>query len=142
MWSNDHNNNVATSGRWLLGNMSLLAISLALIGPLFGQDSGPANAWEKRGGYTLSNGTIEVSWKISDRHLSELVFTDRLYNTTLAIASPFAILVREGSVYTSSNLIEDGAPNIRTIAPDLAASRFAERLPGKQIDVLSRVART
>src|SRR5215472_11527590 len=135
MGSQNHGNSLAMSVRWLIGSTSLLVISLALTRPLFAQVSGPAKALARAGEYTLSNGTIEASWRIADRHLSGIVFTDRLHNTTLPMPSPFAILVRDGSVYTSSNLTEDSAPQIRTLAPSPDASQFAERLPGKQIDV-------
>ncbi len=114
---------------------SLLAIGLTLVSPLCAQYSGAVNASERHGDFTISNSTIETRWKIADRHLDDVMFTDRLHKTRLPISSPFAVLLKDGTIYTAANLVDDGEPQIRSLAPDPGASQLAERLPGKQIDV-------
>lgn len=126
---------LATPGGRLF-RASLLAVCVAGFGPLlFGQDAGPAAASERQGAYTLSNRTIEASWRIEDHHLRNFVFAERRHNTSVPISSPFVVLASDGTLYTAANLAVDGLPQICSLAPDPGASQLAERLPGKQIDV-------
>jgi len=135
MWNDTGNSDLAPSTRRVLNIAFMLAASLLLPASLCGQYPGFAHATSQGNGYTLKNKAVEVAFKVLDRHLCDVVFTDRLHAVVIPISSPFALLDKNGAIYTAADLIEVGAPQINRLAARPDASNFAERLTGEQIDI-------
>jgi hypothetical protein len=85
--------------------------------------------------FLLENDAIGARWSNSDSHLSNLVILDRLHGTELPVPAPFAILLKDGTIFDTHNLgvtgpiakhEQDGRPN---------SSRVADKIQGQQFDV-------
>jgi len=99
------------------------------------QSSGKAEASVHGHSYRLSNQEISADWIMDNGQLSNLTITDRLHGNTLFVPKPFAILLKDGSIDTASNLRAVGEPTMRVLAPQPEASRYSDRLPGHEFDV-------
>jgi len=78
------------------------------------------------GGARFGNDTISLEWK-SDGHLGSMEVADHLNGGTIAITSPFAIELADGTRLSPTNLIQNGEPRTSILAPNQEASRLAER---------------
>lgn len=85
--------------------------------------------------YAVSNQAIEAGWTISNEKLVDVIVTDKLHKTTLRLPIPFALLLKDGTIYKPANLKIDGKPQMRALTADADASRYSERLPGEQFDL-------
>ena len=85
--------------------------------------------------YSVSNQAIEAGWTISNEKLVDVTVTDKLHKTTLRLPIPFALLLKDGTIYKPANLKIDGKPQMRALTADADASRYSERLPGEQFDL-------
>ena len=85
--------------------------------------------------FDLANDTIGVSITIEDARLKELSVTDRIRNTSITIADPFSILLKDGTIYNAQNLRLSQAAPVKIIPANPNASRMAERRPGKELDL-------
>jgi hypothetical protein len=113
---------------WLL----LAAFSLST---MHAQDADQATAEVKAGRYAIWNHAVEASWTVSSGRLANVTVTDKLHKNVLHLPLPFSLLMRDGTIYRPENLQVDGQPHLQTLAPHPDASRYSERLPGKQFDL-------
>src|SRR5580698_7949585 len=82
------------------------------------QDSRKAVATIHGSIYTLSNSTLAATWTIKDNRLATITVTDKPHGTMLLLADPFAILLKDGTIYKAGNLQIDGAPKIQALTPN------------------------
>jgi hypothetical protein len=118
-----------------------LVIGALLIGALAADPSraqlfepGAATAAARDGRYELSNRLISAAWSAEDGKLQDFVVTDKLHHKALAVRSPFALLFQEGTIADATHLRLVAEPRVRELSPVPSASRYADRLPGRQID--------
>jgi len=112
----------------------VLAVSFAPLASV-AQQPGKASASSHGDHYTLSNGVLDASWGLEQGHLSGLAFTDRLHSRTVQLPAPFAVLLKDGSVYAAADFHTDGQAQRKELTADHDASRFAERVPGVEFDL-------
>jgi len=96
------------------------------------QDAGKAVASVHGSSYKLSDHAIDAAWKIEDGKLVDLTVSEKLHNTTVQFTDPFAVLLKDGTIYNAANLRVDGEPKMTELTPDPNASRYSDRLPGEQ----------
>jgi hypothetical protein len=84
--------------------------------------------------FYLKNHAIGAKWSVTAGKVNSLVVTDRLHGTELRVAVPFAILLKDGSIYNPSILKLSGQPAKHELNPRPDASRLAERLHGEEFD--------
>jgi hypothetical protein len=118
-----------------LRSHSLLACIFLFAAFACAQDSGKAVAAVNGNSYKLSNNTIEAVWTIRNNALDSLTITDKEHKTTLSVADPFALLLKDGTIYKASGLKIDGEPQMLTLKPNPQASRYSDRLAGKQFNL-------
>lgn len=99
------------------------------------QDYGKAVAVAHGDSSTVSNQAIEASWTVSGNKLETVSVTDKLHKTTLHLSTPFALLLKDGTIYRPENLQVDGGPQMRALTPQPDASRYSDRLAGEQFDL-------
>jgi hypothetical protein len=114
----------------------LLALTLlAHVSAANGQTSDKAVATIHGSTYALSNGTIESAWTLANNKIATVTVTDKQNNTLLLLSDPFALLLKDGTIYKIDNLQVDGAPQMQALTPDPGASRYSDRLPGQQFNL-------
>lgn len=96
------------------------------------QNPGKAIATTHGNTYSLHNNEIEAACTLADGKLATVTVTDKEHRTPLLLADPFAILLKDGTIYKTGNLRIDGNPKMQALTPDPAASRYSDRLPGEQ----------
>jgi hypothetical protein len=84
--------------------------------------------------FSLKNHTIDAKWSVPEGRVNSLVVTDRMHGTELRVAVPFAILLKDGSIYDTSILKLTGQPMKHELTPRPEASRFADRVHGEEFD--------
>src|ERR1700733_2985516 len=127
---------IARQLRFLCVHGVLLTFSFLLLSSSAkAQDPGKAIATNHGNSYTLSNRTIEADWTLDGNKLANVAVTDKLHKTTLHLSNPFALLLKDGTIYRVGNLHADGAPQMRPLHPKPDASRFSDRLAGDQFDL-------
>ncbi len=97
-------------------------------------EAGPAAAIQTAATFQLENHVIGATWSVTDGSVRNLVVTNHLDGTVLHISTPFAILLKDGTIYDASNLELTGQPTQRELTPQPGAARMAERLYGKVFD--------
>jgi hypothetical protein len=86
--------------------------------------------------FSISNATVEARVTVSQNRLSEFILIDRLHTKTISINRPFAILLKDGSIFDpTDNLTLNGPPKEHTITGQPDAARIAATLHGKTLDV-------
>jgi hypothetical protein len=95
----------------------------------------PAVASQTVDNLQLSNPSISATFHVAGNTMDGLVFTDRIHELKIPIATPFAILLKDGAIYSATNLKLAGQPTRHDLTPRPDASRLADRLQGQQIDV-------
>ena len=85
--------------------------------------------------FRLENQAIGAKWSVTEGKVSSLVVTDRMHGTEFHVAVPFAILLKDGSIYDASVLKLIGRPTKHELTPRPDASRFADRLHGEEFDL-------
>lgn len=96
------------------------------------QDPGKAVATIHGDTYTLHNNAIEAACTLVDNRIGTVTVTDREHHTLLLLSDPFALLLKDGTIYKTNNLQMDGKPQMQALTPDPTASRYSDRLPGEQ----------
>jgi hypothetical protein len=99
-----------------------------------GFEAGFVVATQAGDNFYLKNDAIGVKWSVTDGQVNRLVVTDRMRGTELPVAVPFAILLKDGSIYDASNLKVTGQPTKHELTPRPEASRFADRVHGEEFD--------
>jgi hypothetical protein len=97
-------------------------------------EPGIATAAVQNARYELSNRSISASWSAEDGKLRHFAVTDKLHHTDLAIRSPFALLLKDGTIADAADLRLVRQPQIVTLFSRPSAARFSDRLPGREID--------
>ena len=122
----------------LFRNSAALLVLLGNVSTLFAAeagDPGPAMATVRGTSYSLGNRTIEAKWHLEGGALSDLEVTDRMHQRTIAVPS-FSLRFADGSIVKARDLRLIGAPTIREVKAVPEASRYAERLNGREIDAV------
>jgi len=83
----------------------------------------------------VANHAISAAFHVANNTVDGLVIKDRIHQLNIPIATPFAILLKDGTIYTANNLAVTGAPEKHALTPHPDASRLADRLMGHAIDV-------
>jgi hypothetical protein len=94
----------------------------------------PVVATQTADTYRLENQVIGAKWSVTDGSVNNLVVVDRLDGTELHISTPFAILLKNGTIFDAVNLKLTGQSVLRELTPVPGASRLADRLHGKEFD--------
>jgi len=94
-----------------------------------------ARAQSPAGSFKVADATVEAHLRVHAGHVSDVAFVERLHGRTLPLEVPFAILISDGRIYDAANLRVEGEPQLRTLTANTEASRYAERLPGRAVDV-------
>src|SRR5271170_8066603 len=81
-------------------------------------------------GGTLANREISAEWQIHDGHLTGVVIHDLNNKTSLDLAGPFSLEMKDGRVLRAQDLTIDGAAQVEHLTPETGASRYSERLAG------------
>jgi hypothetical protein len=115
--------------------LALLAVGICAPFHAMAQDAGEAVFSTKGASYSLGNNVIEASWSLDHQALSGLVITDKLQHTTLALPKPFALLLKDGAIYTPENLFAASEPHFEALTAVESASRYSDRLPGEQCSI-------
>ncbi len=85
---------------------------------------------------TLSNAAIAARWSIRDGALHWQSLTNHFTETSLPLTgSVFALVPSEGAVLHSSDFKIIGAPVVEDAPVSPAASRAADRMPGRQVRI-------
>jgi hypothetical protein len=79
---------------------------------------------------SLGNGSISASWRVTDHHLADLVFTDQADGSCFSTTAPFALVLTDGKVLTPASLTLIGTGK-RELVADAKAPRLAERVAGE-----------
>lgn len=83
---------------------------------------------------TLSNAAISAAWRVSDGTFRAVRVVDRVNGTTLQMpASAFALTLADGSTVAATDMHVTSGPRTEALSPAPRASRYAERLAGRQI---------
>ena len=82
---------------------------------------------------SISNTVLEAEWQITNRHLTHFVFKNLQDNTTIQCPEIFALSLKDGSILKASDLQVVGAPKSSLLEGSPNASRYSERLAGRQI---------
>lgn len=98
-------------------------------------EGGPVVATQVGDSFHLENRAIGAKWSVTEGKVSSLVVTDRMHRTELHVAAPFAIFLKDGSIYDASVLKLIGRPTRHELTPRPDASRFADRLHGEEFDL-------
>ena len=99
------------------------------------QNPGPARQHAAGNNYSLTNRVIDARWSIANNNLGPLTVTDLLHHTTAIFPAPFALLLKDGQIYSPADLHETGAPHFSALTPQPKASRYSERLGGAQFEL-------
>jgi hypothetical protein len=85
--------------------------------------------------FDIQNEKIRASIRINDGRLEAVNITDRARGTSLSIATPFAILLKDGTIYDVRNLMVAGVSPVQALPPNPNASRLAERRSGQRANI-------
>jgi hypothetical protein len=85
--------------------------------------------------FDLQNDTIAARVAIENGRLKELLVTDRIRNSSLVIAAPFAILLKDGTIDDARNLTIVRIAPVHAVVPNFNASRLAEMQAGQSAEI-------
>ena len=100
-----------------------------------GLGSGPVIATQTGDGFQLRNHAIAATVLVTEGKVRDVVVTDRLHGTKLRADAPFAILLKDGSIYDVNTLRLIGSPTKHELTARPEASRLADRLHGEEFDL-------
>lgn len=98
-------------------------------------EAGPVSATQDGDSFRIENQAIGARWSVAGGKLSGLTITDLLDHTELPVGAPFAILLKNGPIYNTTNLKLTGTPARHELTPQPNASREADRLHGAEFDL-------
>ena len=127
-------------GRALRTISACLALSLTLLygsaASTIGDETESVVATHTGDSFVLQNHAIGAKWNVTEEKVNGLAFIDRLHGTELPVDVPFAILLRDGTIYDAGNLRLAGVPTLHELTPRPDASRMADRVHGDEFDVV------
>jgi len=117
------------------GNFGSLLVVLAV--PVVGTAAQSRSAVMSQAGeiFRLEGRSIGAEVSVAGNSVVSLVMTDRIHGTVVRVADPFAVLLKDGSIYDTLTLKLAGTPGEHELTPRPEASRLADRLHGKEIDI-------
>ncbi|HWG22304.1 MAG TPA: hypothetical protein VG225_17395 [Terracidiphilus sp.] len=119
----------------------MTVLTLLLAGHNVAAQSRPARggrvvAVSAEGVFALNDGNIGVGLERSGAAGRVVVIEDHLHATKLRLDEPFAILLKDGTIYRASEFtLERGGITISKLMPNAGAARLSERIAGQAIDV-------
>ncbi len=78
----------------------------------------------------FGSGAVSVGWKITDKHLAEVVVTDKVNARELPIAVPFQLTLADGKVLGPADFSLNGKVSRESLRAEPKASRAAARAAG------------
>lgn len=93
----------------------------------------PAIASHQGAAYTLEDREVRARFQSNGGHLSNLTIEDRSDSRGLAIPDAFTLVIGSSSELRASQMDLPGTPSIEDLRANPEASRYSDRLPGKQI---------
>jgi hypothetical protein len=94
--------------------------------------AGSAVATQSGKRFRLQNQSIGATWSVTNGKLDNIVIVDRLHGMEIPVPAPFAIVLRDGTIYNASNLTITAQPSRHELTPQPDASRQADRLHGEE----------
>ncbi|MGH8160149.1 MAG: enterotoxin [Rhodanobacter sp.] len=88
---------------------------------------------DQNGTERFGNAAIEASWKIDQQHLLDMLVVDHVHQKSFKVTAPFALVMADGSTIKAVDMRVLVAPHEHALSVNAAASRMAERLPGKSV---------
>jgi hypothetical protein len=85
--------------------------------------------------FQLESRSIAAEVSFAGNSVTGLVVTDRVHGTVVRVADPFAVLLNDGSIYDALTLRLAGESGVHELTPRPEASRVADRLHGKELDI-------
>jgi hypothetical protein len=96
---------------------------------------GPVTATRVQNGFQLQNDSIGAQAAFDAGKLAGLSIFDRLHGTELRFEAPFAILLKNGTIYNVHNLVSEGEPALHDLVPQPNSSRLADKISGKELNL-------
>lgn len=93
----------------------------------------PATATRQATAYILENETIGLRFETRSGRLARLDVQDRQHARRLSMPVAFTLTMGDGVELRAAQMVMRTSPEIGDLKPNPEASRYAERLPGKQI---------
>ena len=85
---------------------------------------------------TVGNAAIAMSWTCTEAGLRGIGVVDvPSGHRCEATGELFQVVLNEGQTYSASTLSPERSPLVRDLAPAIRASRLADRIPGRQVEV-------
>jgi len=121
--------------RWV-STLTLAMLPDSVIASSTQRDFGAGSVVATQAGdnFSLKDQAIGAKWSVTEGKVNSLVVTDQMHGTELRVVAPFAILLKDGSIYDASNLKVASQPTKRELTPEPDASRFGDRLHGEEFD--------
>jgi hypothetical protein len=117
--------------------LSIAALSVKAIAATTPRDVGAPHVIATQVGdiFHLENQVIGAQWSVSNAKINGLLVKDRMHRTELRVGTPFAILLKDGSIDNTDTLKLTGQPTRAELTPQPDASRLADRLHGERFDL-------
>lgn len=121
---------------WVVGALGMMAIgrAAAFSETAESRPNGQVISRLEGGRCSLANGVIGAEWKVENGKLRDFAITDKLHGKRIDVRTPFALMLKDGSVYDASELNVVSGPERKDRKPQPDASRMAERMSGVEID--------
>jgi hypothetical protein len=95
-------------------------------------DGGAATSHSDGAKYSLSNNVVDASWSVEGNHFTGFVVTDRLHRRSVVVPSLFGLRLADGRIVHAQDLHFIAPPAVRSITADVNASRFSDRVNGRE----------
>jgi len=95
-------------------------------------DAGIASSRNDGDAYVLGNSVVETKWTVAQGHFANLSVTDRQHQRSIAVPSLFDLRFADGRIVRAQDLHFVAPPAMHALTADTKASRFSERLGGKE----------
>jgi hypothetical protein len=106
-----------------------------------GFDAGSAWTGNSSGYLSATNGVLSVLWELSPQGLRGVGLRSEPVNRSLTLTSEvFQIVLKDGTRYRASELRPTQGPAFVRLQPQEIASRLAERIPGRKIELVTSSA--
>ena len=113
----------------VLGSMAVAAAA-----PSGNREGGRTVATRHGSEFRIENGRIGANWSATAGKLNGLAVWARMLGTEIHLPEPFAILLKDGTIYNAGNLKLAGEPVRRELVPRAGTSRLADTLRGEAFE--------
>jgi hypothetical protein len=114
---------------------AVAAVFLAASSAQGQEATGKAVAAAHEGRYTLGNEAIAAEWRLGGGHVAGFSIVDRWNAKTVSFASPFAVLLSDGTIADADTLHVDGKPEVRPLDADPKSARASDHVAGEVFTV-------